>query len=397
MAMIRIPHDLPALGVLAADAVLGMTGLVEDLHGRIAGVSADSPAWRIAGITYGSIRGVTQVIRSISEVIAQAAQAPEQGAADPEREAMLAGLNGVIGDYLAATHNPLAIGMSLRQNGQPLPLEPAALARAVSDPRRKLLIFVHGLCMNDLQWSHQGNNPAEGLARELGYTPIYLLYNSGLHISTNGRMFARQLETLVKAWPIPVDELVILTHSMGGLVTRSAFQIAEAGMGWPGLLRTMVFLGVPHHGSPLERGGSRLQAVFGIHPYTAPFARLGRIRSAGITDMRYGSLLDEDWQGRDRFARSHERPQRLPLPAGVKCYAIGAVTSSNTDHPLSNLIGDRLVPLDSALGKHADPRRNLDFPEANCWVGYRMGHLDLLRNPDVYTQIRRWLESPSTP
>jgi hypothetical protein len=47
--------------------------------------------------------------------------------------------------------------------------------------------------------------------------------------------------------------------------------------------------------------------ILGVSAYTAPLARLGKIRSAGITDLRYGNLVDEDWAGRDRFAGGGDR------------------------------------------------------------------------------------------
>jgi pimeloyl-ACP methyl ester carboxylesterase len=219
-----------------------------------------------------------------------------------------------------------------------------------------------------------------------------LRYNSGQHISTNGHAFARQLDTLVRLWPVPIKELVILSHSMGGLVTRSACHAAELnGHAWLKVLRKLVFLCTPHQGSHLERGGSWLQAALGVNGYTAPFARLGKIRSAGITDMRYGSLLDEDWENRDRFARSDDLPRPVPLPAGVRCYSIGTVLQSKTPGPVGALIGDGLVPLSSALGEHSDPQRALVFPKAQQWIGYQMNHLDVLKKPEVYERIQAWL------
>jgi pimeloyl-ACP methyl ester carboxylesterase len=246
--------------------------------------------------------------------------------------------------------------------------------------------------MNDLQWTHQGHDHGKALAHDLGFTPIYLYYNSGQHISTNGRAFAKQLDALVRLWQVPVEELVILSHSMGGLVTRSACRsAAEEGQTWLETLRKLVFLGTPHHGSPLERGGNWFQSVLGFSAYSAPFARLGKIRSAGITDMRFGSLSDEDWENRDRFALSHDHRQPVPLPEGVQCYTVGAVLGSKTPKTVSALIGDGLVPLKSALGDHINPRLGLDFPDAHRWIGHQMNHMDLLRRKEVYERIRQWL------
>jgi pimeloyl-ACP methyl ester carboxylesterase len=246
--------------------------------------------------------------------------------------------------------------------------------------------------MNDLQWNRQGHDHGAALARDLGYTQVYLHYNTGLHISTNGRAFADLLGTLLAAWPVPPSELVIIGHSMGGLIARSACHYgAMAHHQWLGHLDKLVFLGTPHHGAPLERGGNLVDMLLGISRYTAPFARLGKIRSAGITDLRYGNLVDADWKGRDRFARSGDVRQRVPLPDGVACFTIAATTGKKTGDLGDRLIGDGIVPLDSALGRHRDPDLALTFPESRQWIGHDMNHLELLGRREVYAWIRRWL------
>ena len=227
-----------------------------------------------------------------------------RGAPGAEREAVLAVVNGVLGDHLSETGNPLAIQMQLRQDGHPLAPERRALRALRPKAGRKLLVLVHGSCLNDRSWSRMGHDHGAALARDLGYTPLYLLDNSGLHISSNGRAFATLLEKLVAEWPVPLERLVILGHSMGGLVARSACHHGEAaGHHWRAKLDAMVCLGSPHQGAQLERSGSWLELLLGVSRYSAPLARLGKLRSAGVTDLRFGLVLDQDWEGRQRFAR----------------------------------------------------------------------------------------------
>ena len=122
-----------------------------------------------------------------------------------------------------------------------------------------------------------------------------------------------------------------------------------------------------------------------------PFARLGKLRSAGITDLRHGNLVDEDWVGRDRFARGADRRQAVPLPQGVRCFSAAATTGRASGDMQDRLLGDGLVPLDSALGRHADPARALAFAHERQWIGHGINHLDLLGSPEVFAQLRRWL------
>ena len=392
------PSDLRGFARLATNATAGLSDLVEAMHHTIArplGGGRMQPPGRMGGLTglvYKSVRGVTRLVGGgLDAILAQLTPTLAGRSSSPEREAVLAALNGVLGDYLVASGNPLAIPMSLRRNGRSLVLEREALAATIPQGRGKLAVLVHGLCLNDLQWSRDGHDHGAALARDLGYTPLYLHYNTGLHTSTNGRALADLLEVLLKQWPHRVVELVIIAHSMGGLVARSAFHYGVAvGHDWPRQLGKLALLGTPHHGAPLERGGNWVDVILGATPYATPFARLGKIRSAGITDLRYGNVLDEDWEGRDRFVRVRDTRQFVPLPDGVRSYSMAATTGKKPGDIRDRLVGDGLVPMSSALGRHEDSRRSLSFPKRRQWIGYGMNHMDLLGRTEVSDQIVRW-------
>ena len=181
---------------------------------------------------------------------------------------------------------------------------------------------------------------------------------------------------------------------MGGLVARSACHYAmEAAQAWRPRLRNMIFLGTPHHGVPLERGGQWVDFLIGKSPYTAPLTRLGRIRSAGITDLRYGNVVDEDWEGHDRFNHAGDTRQVVPLPPGVRCYAIAGTAAPQVG---GAIIGDGLVPVGSALGQHEEPGRDLALPKSRQRIARSINHMELLNRPEVYKQIRNWLRPSET-
>jgi pimeloyl-ACP methyl ester carboxylesterase len=200
------------------------------------------------------------------------------------------------------------------------------------------------------------------------------------------------LEQLMTVWPVPLQRITLLGHSMGGLVFRSAVHVArEAGLQWPGLLRELVFLGTPHHGAPLERAGHGVDLLLAATPFTAPFARLGKLRSAGITDLRHGHVQDADWRGRDLFASPEDHRVPLPLPEGVDCFAVAGTLAGQRGQLADRLMGDGLVPLSSALGQHDQPGRQLQFEKRRQRIFYRTGHLDLLASPKVALQLQQWL------
>lgn len=381
-------EDLRGLARMVFDAVVGVAGVVERMHTTIqrlpapVGAPVNVPSVGITGLVYRIVQDGTRVIGSgVDAALASAAHLLQESERSARRETLVAIANGICGDYLARTASPLATRMSLRFQGQIVdPRDPAGSLASAGAPRpgAKVLLLAHGLCMNDLRWSRDGHDHGLALASGLGWSPLYLRYNSGLRIHQNGRLLSELLEQLVQHWPVPIEQLAIVGHSMGGLVARSAcHHAAQDGSRWASSLRKLVFLGTPHLGSPLERGGKSLDFVLGLSPYSAPIARASRQRSAGIQDLRNGNVARDG--------------ARVPLPRDVHCYTAAATLATRRSLLSDRLVGDGLVPLNSALGRHRDRALALGIPKASRWIGYEMGHLDLLSRREVYTQLQQWL------
>lgn len=385
--------------MLSVDAIKGITDLVESMHQTISSVGGllgepDKKQTKgYSGLIYSSIRGVTEqlsggidvLLEKLSETIDE-----HENSSSQQREAVIAALNGVLGDHLTSRNNPLAVQMNLRNQGKIWAKQD--LATQIQKSSRKILIMVHGSSMNDLQWNRRGHDHGTALARDFQYLPLYIHYNSGLHISSNGENLSDRLEELVANSPTNI-ELNIIAHSMGGLVSRSAISHGKKkGKAWPDRLRKIVFLGTPHHGTLLERAGNLVDILLQISPYSSPFARLGKIRSSGITDLRYGYVSPQDWENRDRFEWVNDRRIPLPLPSGVECYSVAATTCTRKNKLGDGIVGDGLVSVDSALGRHNDPKHDLAFPKDRQWISRKTNHLDLL-GECVYDNIRTWMQT----
>lgn len=391
--------DARGLLRLGCDATVGITDLVEQMHLTI--LQRALPIGRprrgrtggITGAVYGSIRGITRLTSAGLDASVRLVERRQPPAATSvKREAALAAINGVWGDHLAASGNPLAIRMALRAGGRDVELTAAGLAAAIARPHRRIALLIHGLCMNDRAWQRNGHDYGALLAQELGYATLALNYNSGLHVSENGEQLAVLLEQLVACWPGPVDELVLIGHSMGGLVARAACQAAgERSLAWLQRLRRLVFLGTPHHGAALERGGQLVDAMLELSPYAAPFAWLGRARSAGITDLRFGNVRRADWQGRHAHDQRHDDRVPTPLPAGVPAYCVAATTAEAPRGLRHALLGDGLVSVASAWGEHRDRRLALAVPASHRILVAQANHLDLLSHAQVALALKRWL------
>ena len=391
------PSDLQGLAQLATQATSGVARMAEGVTQSVWG-TLGLPGGPREGQTRGLTGRVFRAIEGINQLAGKGAQAVlgsllpllqtvEEPAQSFAREAVLAALNGVLGDRLHDSKNPLATHMGLYRvwNQSSVPWNGGAtatgFASAQTPPSGKILILVHGLCMNELQWTPSGQTGhADALAAQLGYTALYVRYNTGLHIAQNGQALSDLLEQLVRQWPVPVEEITLLTHSMGGLVARSALEVAKPQ--WRGVVKNLVFLGTPHQGAPLEKAGNWVDVVLGSTSYSRPFAKLGQLRSAGITDLRYGRVVQNDGH------------HAVALPEGVACYAVAATLAPKRSPLSERVLGDGLVPLPSALGQHDETARQLKFAKDSVFVAYRTHHMQLMHSREVTAKLLQWLTPP---
>ena len=350
----------------------------------------------IAGGVYGTLRRSSAAAGRMADAALERRTAREGRAlsTDPRGSKLLGVLNGLIGDVLERENSELHQPMAVRVDGRPVAVEPRALADAFPHAAPRLAIFLHGLFETELSW-RAGDEPGqetygERLRRDLGYTPVHLRFNSGRHISDNGRSLADLVRALTEAWPVEVELIGLVGHSMGGLVARSAcHQASEEGADWVSRVRHVVSLGTPHMGSPVAQAVHYASAGLDALPETRPFADFLRRRSAGVRDLRQGSLVDEDWRGRDPDALRAAAISEVPLLEGATHSFVTATVTRSPRHPLGRLIGDTLVLVPSASGRGRS--RRIGFRDED---GHHVGgtnHFALLNHPVVYERLREWL------
>jgi pimeloyl-ACP methyl ester carboxylesterase len=303
-------------------------------------------------------------------------------------------LNGAWGDALERRGSPLTTAAIIRRGGRDL-----GSPRDLPDPSTRLAIFVHGLCETDDAWRLGATRHApygDRLESELGYTSLYVRYNSGLHISDNGRRLAAMLDQLVASWPVPVSEIVLIGHSMGGLVARSACHYGRAD-GWKTSVRHAFTLGTPHRGAPLEQAANVACSALSLLPETRGFATPLRNRSPGIKDLRYGYLLDDDWHGFDPDAFLRNTGRRIPFLDAANHYFVCATLASDPDSALARIVGDLLV-LRASAWSHGGRGERITFPVDQYRHIGGATHFDLLNHPAIYEQLVKWLTAtPALP
>ncbi len=225
---------------------------------------------------------------------------------------------------------------------------------------------------------------------------MYVRYNSGLHISDNGRRLAELIDGLAASWPVPVSEIALIGHSMGGLVARSACHYGRAE-GWKAKVRHVFTLGAPHRGAPLEQAANVACSALSLLPETRGLATPLRNRSVGIKDLRYGYLLDEDWLGHDGDTFLRNTGRQIPFLETANHYFVCATIAADADAPLSRIIGDLLV-LRSSAWSHAGRGQRMTFPIDHYRHIGGATHFDLLNHPAIYQQLVKWLTAtPALP
>ena len=339
-------------------------------------------------------------------------------------------LNGALGDQLAARFDPRAIRMSFRRGDQDVTVADLRL----TEPHQKTVVFVHGLMGDELIWQ-TGFQDAPGsrrygprLAEELHLRSLYVRFNSGLHLSENGRELNRLLTELVNTYPDAVGELVLVGHSMGGLIVRSAgyygsvgsqlkikseelksgalpqkednmfstfdSQILTETAPWLSHLRSIFLIGTPNDGSWLEQNShltARLLERINLFP-TRFLSKALNQRSNGIKDMRYSILVDKDWQDAHADDLTPPRTPVPPLP-GVKYHILmGAWLRTTRPSALREYFGDGLVGQGSARG-HATFGDEAALPagaSVRTAVFSQQHHGGLLTHPGVFQYLKQW-------
>jgi pimeloyl-ACP methyl ester carboxylesterase len=341
--------------------------------------------------------GLDQPSDSDALALATPVRSSAAGTASWYVDYLQASINGFWGDHLSRKNSRLDLGMTLRHHGRHLPATPEAFAAAFPEPTSKVCIFVHSLAATEWLWSlssqeHYGDPDVTfgtRLAEDLGYTPIYLRYNTGRHISENGRALSKLLADVLDAYPVPVAEIALIGHSMGGLVVRSAAYYArEHEEPWVAHLRHVACIGSPHLGAPLEKAVSVLTGVLrNIEAAGAQVpAALLDSRSAGVKDLRYGYTVDEEWAGKDPDEVFADARRNVPLVDGVGYYFLAATFARDPAHPLGQLLGDLMVRLPSASGEAPEHARRIHFSSGAVIPG--MNHIHIANHPEVYAALR---------
>lgn len=406
------------LGRLAAVALSGGTQRIAEVHAGIAGrvfATVGPVATPVRAVHDGVTRVVYTTVRAGLHGAARAAGHVSSLRVDgtpldsrPRARVALAIANGAHGDAIARIAPALSLDMTVRHEGADVPLDRASLSRAFPAARSTVVVFLHGLTENEGAWcyrsvAHHGRPRVTFgslLERDLGCTAVFLRYSTGLHISDNGRRLDALLNRLVETWPVEVRDLVLVGHSMGGLVARSALHVAGGGtpeaQPWTRLVRDTVTLGTPHTGAPLERGVHRLAGALSRLPETRPVAALLSTRSAGIKDLRHGTLVEDDWSGRDLDALERGPHTRVPLLDGARHFVVLATLTRSPDARIAAVVGDLLVPPLSAVGDPGDGE-GLGFPADHVHRIGGLHHFDLLSHPTVYARVRDWLVDRPAP
>jgi pimeloyl-ACP methyl ester carboxylesterase len=369
-----------ALGSLASKALGGAVRIVGDTHGAISsrvesvlppvakpyGRAQATSAGQVYQIVEAVHRGAPRLLGLLDALTSvEPSRTRTGGAVQPL-------VNGLFGDLIAEEHPELSVPMSVRVDGRDARL-PDDFAGASAD----VVVFIHGLAEDERHWESEDRRSYGQRLGDDGFTPVFVRYNSGLHISDNGWALSGLLEDLVVNWPVPVRSVSLVGHSMGGLVARSACHV---GGDWTALVHSVVTLGTPHRGAPLEKAVHVADWAMRRIPEAEPVGRILARRSVGVKDLRFGSLVEEDWRGRDVDAFLDNRRSEVPFLPHITYYWVAATLTRDPEHPFGRLVGDGMVRFASAS----------DMAGSGITLG-GLSHQDLLNEDAVYEALARWL------
>ncbi len=375
----QLNNDLKGLRQLSQDGIEGVVDVVEAMHQRIislGGLLNRGDLNQTTGITawvYKTIRKTTALsFKGLDLAAATFSPLLPATTLGRQRNQWVAILNGLLGDHLAATNNPLAQAMTWHHNGQNI--SPHQAAKLCNQQAGQPLLLIHGLCMNDEMWLRDGHNHGVALQQSHAMIPIYVRYNSGLAVYENGLLLERMLTAFARQLNAE-KKCAVLCHSMGGLVFRSALHSGDKKhASWLKSMDKAVFLGTPHQGAVLEKSGNIIDYLISINPYSAPFTQVVKVRSHGIKNLRHGTVTPDH--------------QTIQLPADIDAFALAASTHKDGHSLHHKWIGDGLVSVDSALGGHKHPDREVVFKTENKHTFNNLSHMGLLSDDRVLQHLQ---------
>jgi len=403
-------NELRGLGDLLTLAVERVTAPVEGMHRAIADRSlrwtgsAGAPARRLFDATlanlYNAIRATGSGLGAtvgLGAMVTGGGGEPGIFSQSPQGSRVQAAINAAWGDELERRGNELRIEMGLRNSeGSPIHLSSSDLAVNFPSVTPRVVVLVHGLGQTEGCWQGKGSDGPVGLwdrlAADQSVTPVLVRYNSGRHVSENGAQLARLLEQLWRSWPTPIEGMALIGHSMGGLVIRSACHVGRAAQcGWVDTVDRIVTLASPHLGAPLEKAANVVSWGLRVTPESRPLADFLDARSVGIKDLRFGAIVEDDWQGAEPDALLHNTVSNVPPLEGADHHFVAAVITSDPTHPVGALLGDLMVRAASGTGRGR--RRHIEATDVRLLGGRR--HFDLLHDREVLDQVLAWLTSNS--
>ena len=284
----------------------------------------------------------------------------------------LAILNGLVGDHLHSSRNPLSIQFGFYIDGQPVVLDADGAERLLPGHDRRLVVFVHGIMTTESYWQPiHGDSFAKRLTHDFGVQCAYVRYNTGRPVAENGAALAKVLSELMVLSQRPIEELVLVGYSMGGLLVRHALEVAAAAnLPWLKIVQKILYLGTPHGGTHYERAGRTFNLFLDNipDPVTRLVGNIGNLRSRGIKDLG--------------------DPAAIRVPSGIKsCLIAGDLGIRG---PLGKFLGDGTVPVSSAT--RSEGLGGLDS-DVTIKVLPGISHTKLPRDKRVYKVMRDWLAS----
>ena len=402
--------DWQGLGDLISLTVERLVAPVEGIHRAIsdrwfglAGPGVDPLRRAYQGYTAGIYRSVRVSGDAIGKAMGWwAASAARRGGLRGLWDSRLgagvqATANALWGDELERRGSHLGIEMGLRDaEGAPLGSNPTSITEALVEPTGRIVVLLHGLGETERCWLGRTDTDETSLADVLmdeAFTPLLVRYNTGRHVSDNGMVLAALLEEIVDGWPVAVEEVDLVGHSMGGLVARSAVSAGKAcGHRWTEAARHLVTLGSPHLGSPLEKGANLVSWGLGFAPESRPLGEFLDGRSVGIKDLRFGAVVEKDWRDADPNALVTDLIGEVPVPVNVEQHFVAGVVTNEPNHPFGVLVGDLIVRAASGTGRGR--RRRIEATDVVVFGG--RSHLDLLHDPGVHSQVLDWFTAEPT-
>ncbi|TGK06822.1 alpha/beta hydrolase [Leptospira semungkisensis] len=292
-------------------------------------------------------------------------------------------VSSIVGESFAGLVTTSEIKPSFRLEGKDVRVQ-EVLEDWKKSGSKKPILCIPGLFCDEGLWKTDSEISFSDIVLKEGYYPFYLRFNPGAHISDNGSSLLELMREILENPEIQKYKFDVLSYSQGGLIFRSALNLAkEQTFPLSSYIKKVLFISSPDGGSYIEKVGFWL----GLGAESLPVfpvqlvGYIGNQRSDAMKDLSHGIIREQDWKSGSHLSR-YWKPQYFGELDDIDAYQIYSFVAEE-ENPWSSWIGDGIVEKPSLTLLSDSVYRKKENPDKRVRLLKGLSHYQIMPSAEL--------------